>query len=227
MANLAKEIAEAAKIADCKGTKTKCVDCLSAVEAKETNKKGSINQIIEGCLNLPTIETDAVFGSLYQAAPNDVAKNGLKAAWLQLPNIASAYNMGYDEIVTACVGTLNLEGAAALIKEYASANKCEAVVFKMPNNDTKADSLTPVTVNISGESVSLNVVVETFEASKVDYKKRVAALASAYRLIKKCSSGVKSTAELLAIAEKSILDLKARGVALDGVVATITKLYEG
>ena len=89
MANIAKEIAEVAKVADCKGTKTKCVDGLAIAEAKETNKKTSVNQIIETCLNLPTIENDAVFGSLYQAAPNDVAKNGLKAAWLQLPNIAS------------------------------------------------------------------------------------------------------------------------------------------
>lgn len=227
MANIAKEIAESVKIADCKGTKIKCIDGLASVEAKETNKKVSVNQIIEGCLNLPNIETDAVFGSLYAAAPNDVAKNGLKAAWLQLPNIASAYNMGYDEIVTACVGTLNLKSASALVQEYANANKCEAVVFKMPSSETKADALTCVTVNISGVPVSLNVVVETFEASKVDYKKRVAALASAYRLIKKCSGGIKSTAELLAMAEKSILDLKARGVALDEVIATITKLYEG
>lgn len=227
MANIAKEIAEAAKIADCKGTKTKCVDGLTVAEAKETNKKTSVNQIIEGCLNLPTIETDAVFGSLYAAAPNDVAKNGLKAAWMQLPNIASAYNMGYDEIVTACEGTLLLDAARALVLNYCARFQCEAVVFKMPSSDTKADALTPVTVNISGESVSLNVVVETFEASKVDYKKRVAALASAYRLIKKCSGGIKSTAELLAMAEKAILDLKARGVALDEVLTTITKLYEG
>lgn len=227
MANIAKEIAEAAKIADCKGTKTKCVDGLTVAEAKETNKKTSVNAIIEGCLHLPTIENDAVFGSLYQAAPNDVAKNGLKAAWLQLPNIASAYNMGYDEIVTACADALPLGSAAALVKEYASEKKCEAVVFKMPSSDTKADALTPVTVNVSGESVTINVVIEVYEAAKVDYKKRVAALASAYRLIKKCSSGVKSTAELLAMAEKSILDLKARGVALDEVLQTITKLYEG
>ena len=227
MANIAKEIAEVAKVADCKGTKTKCNDGLTVVEAKEVNKKVSINQIIEGCLNLPTIENDAVFGSLYQAAPNDVAKNGLKAAWLQLPNISEAFNMSYDNIVVACEGTINLKAASALVNEYSSKNQCEAVVFKMPNNDTKADSLTPVTVNISGESVSLNVVVETFEASKVDYKKRVTALASAYRLIKKCSSGVKSTAGLLAIAEKSILDLKARGIALEEVLQTITKLYEG
>ena len=227
MANIAKEIAEVAKMPDCKGTKTKCVDGLSAVEAKEANKKVSVNQIIEGCLNLPTIEADAVFGPLYQAAPNDVAKNGLKAAWLQLPNIASAFNMGYDNIVEACAGTLPLDAARALVLNYCAHFQCEAVVFKMPSSDTKADALTPVTVNISGESVSLNVVVETFEASKVDYKKRVAALASAYRLIKKCSGSIKSTAELLAIAEKSILDLKARGVALDEVLQTITKLYEG
>lgn len=227
MANLAKEIAEVAKVSDCKGTKTKCIDGLATIEAKETNKKVSVNQIIEGCLNLPTIEADAVFGSLYQAAPNDVAKNGLKAAWLQLPNIASAYNMGYDEIVTACAGTLPLDAARALVLNYCARFQCEAVVFKMPSNDTKADALTPVTVNVSGVPVSLNVVVECFEASKVDYKKRVAALASAYRLIKKCSGGIKSTAELLAIAEKSILDLKARGVALDEVLQTITKLYEG
>lgn len=227
MANLAKEIAEAVKVADFKGTKTKCVDGLTVAEAKETNKKVSVNQIIEGCLNLPTIEADAVFGPLYQAAPNDVAKNGLKAAWLQLPNIASAFNMGYDNIVEACAGTLPLDAARALVLNYCARFQCEAVVFKMPSNDTKADALTPVTVNISGESVSLNVVVETFEASKVDYKKRVAALASAYRLIKKCSGGIKSTAELLAMAEKSILDLKARGVALDEVLQTITKLYEG
>ena len=227
MTNLAKEIAEVAKVSDCKGTKTKCIDGLATIEAKETNKKVSVNQIIEGCLNLPTIETDATFGGLYAAAPNDVAKNGLKAAWMQLPNVAEAYNMGYNDIVSACSGTLNLEGASALVQEYASVNKCEAVVFKMPSNDTKADALTCVTVNISGVPVSLNVVVECFEASKVDYKKRVAALASAYRLIKKCSGGIKSTAELLAIAEKSILDLKARGVALDEVLQTITKLYEG
>lgn len=227
MANIAKEIAEVAKMPDCNGTKTKCIDGLATVEAKETNKKVSVNQIIEGCLNLPSIETDAVFGSLYQAAPNDVAKNGLKAAWMQLPNIASAYNMGYNDIVEACVGTLNLDVASALVQEYANANKCEAVVFKMPNSDTKADALVPVTVNISGVPVSLNVVVETFEAAKVDYKKRVAALASAYRLIKKCSGGIKSTAELLAIAEKSILDLKARGVALDEVLTTVKNLYEG
>ena len=227
MANIAKEIAEVAKIPDCKGTKTKCVDGLTTIEAKETNKKVSVNQIIEGCLNLPTIENDAVFGALYQSAPNDVAKNGLKAAWLQLPNISEAFGMGYDDIVTACAGTLPLDAARALVLNYCAHFQCEAVVFKMPNNDTKAESLTPVTVNISGESVTLNVVVETFEASKVDYKKRVAALASAYRLIKKCSSGIKSTAELLAIAEKSILDLKARGVALDEVLTTVTKLYEG
>lgn len=227
MANLAKEIAEVAKMPDCKGTKTKSVDGLATVEAKETNKKVSVNQIIEGCLNLPTIETDAVFGALYKNAPNDVAKNGLKAAWMQLPNIASAYNMGYDEIVTACAGTLPLDAARALVLNYCARFQCEAIVFKMPNSDTKADALTPVTVNISGESVSLNVVVETFEASKVDYKKRVAALASAYRLIKKCSGGIKSTAELLAMAEKAVLDLKARGVGLDEVITTITKLYEG
>ena len=226
MANLAKEIAEVAKMPNCKGSKTNCVDGLANVEAKELNKKTSVNQIIEGCLNLPTIETDAVFGSLYQAATNDIAKNGLKAAWMQLPNVAAAYNMGYDDIVTACSGTLNLEGAAALVQEYASANKCEAVVFKMPSTDTKADALVPVTVNISGVPVSVNMVVECFEASKVDYKKRVAALASAYRLIKKCSGGIKSTAELLATAEKAVLDLKARGVGLDEVLATITKLYE-
>ena len=226
MANLAKEIAEAAKMPNCKGTKTNCVDGLAIAEAKETNKKTSVNQIIEACLNLPTIETDATFGALYQSATNDIAKNGLKAAWMQLPNVAAAYNMGYNDIVSACSGTLNLEGAAALVQEYASANKCEAVVFKMPSNDTKADALTCVTVNVSGVPVSLNMVVETFEASKVDYKKRVAALASAYRLIKKCSGGIKSTAELLATAEKAVLDLKARGVALDEVLATITKLYE-
>lgn len=227
MANLAKEIAEVAKVSDCKGTKTKCIDGLATIEAKEANKKVSVNQIIEGCLNLPTIEADAVFGPLYQAAPNDVAKNGLKAAWLQLPNIASAFNMGYDEIVTACSGSLSLDAARALVLNYCARFQCEAVVFKMPNSDTKADALAPVTVNISGESVTINVVVECFESAKVDYKKRVAALASAYRLIKKCSSGVKSTAELLAIAEKSILDLKARGIALDEVLQTITKLYEG
>lgn len=227
MANLAKEIAEVAKMSDCKGTKIKCVGGLTAQEAKETNKKVSVNQIIEGCLNLPTIETDAVFGSLYQSAANDIAKNGLKAAWMQLPNVALSYNMSYIDIVAACSGTLNLEGAAALVQEYANANKCEAVVFKMPSSDTKADALVPVTVNISGIPVTLNVVVETFEASKVDYKKRVAALASAYRLIKKCSGGIKSTAELLATAEKAVLDLKARGVALDEVLQTITKLYEG
>ena len=227
MANIAKEIAESVKVADCKGTKTKCIDGLATVEAKETNKKVSINQIIEGCLNLPTIEADAVFGALYQTAPNDVAKNGLKAAWLQLPNISSAFNMGYQEIVTACSDSLHLDSAAALVLNYCARLQCDAVVFKMPSSDTKADALTPVTVNVSGESVTINVVVETFEASKVDYKKRVAALASAYRLIKKCSSGVKSTAELLAMAEKSILDLKARGVALDEVLQTITKLYEG
>ena len=224
MANIAKEIAESAKIADCKGTKTKCNDGLAVVEAKEVNKKVSVNQIIEGCLNLPTIEADAVFGPLYQAAPNDVAKNGLKAAWMQLPNVSSAFNMGYDEIVTACEGTLLLDAARALVLNYCARFQCEAVVFKMPSTDTKADALTPVTVNISGESVSLNVVVETFEAPKVDYKKRVAALASAYRLIKKCSGGIKSTAELLAIAEKAILDVKARGVALDEVIATVTKV---
>lgn len=227
MANLAKEIAEVAKMSDCKGTKTKCIDGLATVEAKETNKKVSVNQIIEGCLNLPTIEADAVFGSLYQAAPNDVAKNGLKAAWMQLPNIASAYNMSYTDIVESCAGTINLDGASALVAEYSAKLGGEAVVFKMPNNDTKADALTCVTVKVSGVPVSLNMVVECFEASKVDYKKRVAALASAYRLIKKCSGGIKSTAELLAIAEKSILDLKARGVALDEVLQTITKLYEG
>ena len=227
MANLSKEIAEAVKVADFKGTKTKCNDGLAVVEAKETNKKVSVNQIIEGCLNLPTIEADAVFGSLYQAAANDIAKNGLKAAWMQLPNIASAYNMGYDDIVTACNETLSLDAARALVLNYCARFQCEAVVFKMPSSDTKADALVPVTVNISGVPVTLNVVVETFEASKVDYKKRVAALASAYRLIKKCSGGIKSTAELLAMAEKSILDLKARGVALDEVLETITKLYEG
>ena len=227
MANLSKEIAEAVKVADFKGTKTKCNDGLAVVEAKETNKKVSVNQIIEGCLNLPTIEADAVFGSLYQAAANDIAKNGLKAAWMQLPNIASAYNMGYDDIVTACNETLSLDAARALVLNYCARFQCEAVVFKMPSSDTKADALVPVTVNISGGPVTLNVVVETFEASKVDYKKRVAALASAYRLIKKCSGGIKSTAELLAMAEKSILDLKARGVALDEVLETITKLYEG
>lgn len=226
MANIAKEIAEAAKVADCKGTKTNCVDGLATIEAKETNKKTSVNQIIEGCLNLPTIENDATFGTLYQAAPNDVAKNGLKAAWMQLPHIAAAYKVGYQEIVTACDGTLNLDAASVLVQKYANLNKCEAVVFKMPSNDTKADALTCVTVNVSGVPVSLNMVVETFEASKVDYKKRVAALASAYRLIKKCSGGIKSTAELLATAEKAVLDLKARGVALDEVLATITKLYE-
>lgn len=226
MANLAKEIAEVAKVSDCKGTKIKCVDGLASVEAKETNKKVSVNQIIEGCLNLPAIETDATFGALYAAAPNDVAKNGLKAAWMQLPNIASAYNMSYNAIVEACADTLNLRGASALVQEYASTNKCEAVVFKMPSSDTKAESLTPVTVNVSGVPVSLNVVVETFEAAKVDYKKRVAALASAYRLIKKCSGGIKSTAELLATAEKAVLDLKARGVGLDEVLAAVTKLYE-
>lgn len=227
MANIAKEIAEVAKMSDCKGTKIKCVDGLAVAEAKETNKKVSVNQIIEGCLNLPTIETDAVFGSLYQAAPNDVAKNGLKAAWMQLPHIAAAYKVGYQEIVTACDGTLNLDAASVLVQKYANLNKCEAVVFKMPSSDTKADALVPVTVNISGVPVTLNVVVETFEASKVDYKKRVAALASAYRLIKKCSGGIKSTAELLAIAEKSILDLKARGVGLDEVLTTVKNLYEG
>lgn len=227
MANLAKEIAEVAKVSDCKGTKTKCIDGLATIEAKETNKKVSVNQIIEGCLNLPTIEADAVFGSLYQAAPNDVAKNGLKAAWMQLPNIASAFNMGYDAIVEACADTLNLKGAAALVGEYCTRFQCEAVVFKMPSSDTKADALTCVTVNVSGVPVSLNVVVECFEASKVDYKKRVAALASAYRLIKKCSGGVKSTAELLAIAEKAVLDLKARGVALDEVLTTVKNMYEG
>lgn len=227
MANIAKEIADAAKIADCKGTKTKCVDGLTVAEAKEMNKKTSINQIIEGCLNLPTIETDAVFGGLYTAAPNDVAKNGLKAAWLQLPNVAAAYNMGYDDIVAACSDTLFLDAARALVLDYCARFQCEAVVFKMPSNDTKADALTCVSVNVSGVAVSLNVVVETFEASKVDYKKRVAALASAYRLIKKCSGGVKSTAELLAIAEKAVLDLKARGVALDEVLTTVKNLYEG
>lgn len=227
MSNIAKEIAEVAKMSDCKGTKTKCIDGLATVEAKETNKKVSVNQIIEGCLNLPTIEADAVFGSLYQAAPNDVAKNGLKAAWMQLPNIASAYNMSYTDIVESCAGTINLDGASALVAEYSAKLGGEAVVFKMPNNDTKADALTCVTVKVSGVPVSLNMVVECFEASKVDYKKRVAALASAYRLIKKCSGGVKSTAELLAIAEKAVLDLKARGVALDEVLQTITKLYEG
>lgn len=226
MANLAKEIAEAAKVADCKGTKTNCVDGLATIEAKETNKKTSVNQIIEACLNLPTIENDAVFGSLYQAAPNDVAKNGLKAAWMQLPNVAAAYNMGYDDIVTACSGTLSLDAARALVLDYCARFQCEAVVFKMPSNDTKADALTCVSVNVSGVPVSLNMVVECFEASKVDYKKRVAALASAYRLIKKCSGGIKSTAELLATAEKAVLDLKARGVALDEVLTTITKLYE-
>ena len=227
MANIAKEIAEVAKMPDCKGVKTKCVDGLTVAEAKETNKKTSINQIIEGCLNLPTIENDAVFGSLYQAAPNDVAKNGLKAAWLQLPHIAEAFNMSYENIVSACSGTISLESAAALVKEYTTQNKCGAVVFKMPSSDTPADALTCVTVNVSGVPVSVNVVVETFEDAKVDYKKRVAALASAYRLIKKCSGGVKSTAELLAIAEKAVLDLKARGVALDEVLTTVTKLYEG
>ena len=227
MANIAKEIAEAAKVADCKGTKTNCVDGLATIEAKETNKKTSVNQIIEGCLNLPTIENDATFGSLYQAAPNDVAKNGLKAAWMQLPHIAAAYKVGYQEIVTACDGTLNLDAAYVLVQKYANLNKCEAVVFKMPSTDTKADALTCVTVNVSGVPVSLNMVVETFEASKVDYKKRVAALASAYRLIKKCSGGIKSTAELLATAEKAVLDLKARGVGLDEVLAAVTKLYEG
>lgn len=226
MANIAKEIAEAAKVADCKGTKTNCVDGLATIEAKETNKKTSVNQIIEGCLNLPTIENDATFGTLYQAAPNDVAKNGLKAAWMQLPHIAAAYKVGYQEIVTACDGTLNLDAASVLVQKYANLNKCEAVVFKMPSNDTKADALTCVTVNISGVPVSVNMVVECFEASKVDYKKRVAALASAYRLIKKCSGGIKSTAELLATAEKAVLDLKARGVALDEVLAAVTKLYE-
>ena len=227
MANIAKEIAEAAKVADYKGTKTKCNDGLAVVEAREINKKVSINQIIDGCLNLPTIDTDATFGPLYQSATNDIAKNGLKAAWMQLPNIASAYNMSYTDIVTACVGTLNLDGAAALVDEYNARLGCEAVVFKMPSSDTKADSLTPVTVKVSGVPVTINVVAETFEASKVDYKKRVAALASAYRLIKKCSAGVKSTADLLAIAEKSILDLKARGVALDVVLTTVKNLYEG
>lgn len=226
MANIAKEITEAAKVADCKGTKTNCVDGLATIEAKETNKKTSVNQIIEGCLNLPTIENDATFGSLYQAAPNDVAKNGLKAAWMQLPNVAAAYNMGYNDIVTACSGTLNLDAASVLVQKYANLNKCEAVVFKMPSNDIKADALTCVTVNVSGVPVSLNMVVECFEASKVDYKKRVAALASAYRLIKKCSGGIKSTAELLATAEKAVLDLKARGVGLDEVLAAVTKLYE-
>lgn len=226
MANLAKEIAEAAKVADCKGTKTNCVDGLATIEAKETNKKTSVNQIIEGCLNLPTIENDATFGSLYQAAPNDVAKNGLKAAWMQLPHIAAAYKVGYQEIVTACDGTLNLDAASVLVQKYANLNKCEAVVFKMPSNDTKADALTCVTVNVSGVPVSVNMVVECFEAAKVDYKKRVAALASAYRLIKKCSGGIKSTAELLATAEKAVLDLKARGVGLDEVLEAVTKLYE-
>ena len=227
MANLAKEIAEVAKMPNCKGSKTNCVDGLATIEAKETNKKTSVNQIIEGCLNLPTIENDATFGSLYQAAPNDVAKNGLKAAWMQLPHIAAAYKVGYQEIVTACDGILNLDAASVLVQKYANLNKCEAVVFKMPSTDTKADALTCVTVNVSGVPVSLNMVVETFEASKVDYKKRVAALASAYRLIKKCSGGIKSTAELLATAEKAVLDLKARGVALDEVLAAVTKLYEG
>lgn len=226
MATLAKEIAEAAVIQSGKGSKTKCVNGLENAEAKEVNKKVSINAIIEGCLNLPSIESDAVFGALYNNAPNDVAKNGLKAAWLQLPNISEAFNMSYDAIVEACSGSLNLKGAAALVAEYSAKLGGEAVVFKMPNNETKADALTCVSLNISGEAVSLNVVCEVFEASKVDYKKRVAALASAYRLIKKCSSGIKSTAELLAMAEKSILDLKARGVSLDEVINTITKLYE-
>lgn len=226
MANIAKEIAEVAKMPNCKGSKTNCVDGLANVEAKEVNKKTSVNQIIEACLNLPTIETDAVFGGLYAAAPNDVAKNGLKAAWMQLPNVAAAYNMGYDNIVTACSDTLSLDAARALVLDYCARFQCEAVVFKMPSNDTKADALTCVTVNISGVPVSLNMVVECFEASKVDYKKRVAALASAYRLIKKCSGGIKSTAELLATAEKAVLDLKARGVGLDEVLAAVTKLYE-
>lgn len=226
MANIAKEIAEVAKMPNCKGSKTNCVDGLANVEAKEVNKKTSVNQIIEACLNLPTIETDAVFGGLYAAAPNDVAKNGLKAAWMQLPNVAAAYNMGYDDIVTACSDTLSLDAARALVLDYCARFQCEAVVFKMPSTDTKADALTCVTVNVSGVPVSLNMVVETFEASKVDYKKRVAALASAYRLIKKCSGGIKSTAELLATAEKAVLDLKARGVGLDEVLAAVTKLYE-
>ena len=226
MANIAKEIAEAAKVADCKGTKVNCVDGLATIEAKEVNKKTSVNQIIEACLNLPTIETDAVFGGLYAAAPNDVAKNGLKAAWMQLPNVAAAYNMGYDDIVTACSDTLSLDAARALVLDYCARFQCEAVVFKMPSTDTKANALVPVTVNISGVPVSVNMVVECFEASKVDYKKRIAALASAYRLIKKCSGGIKSTAELLATAEKAVLDLKARGVGLDEVLAAVTKLYE-
>lgn len=225
MATLAKEIAEAAVIQSGRGSKIHGINGLETSFASAVNKKVSINAIIEGCLHLPTIEDDVTFGALYTNAPNDVAKNGLKAAWLQLPNISAAYNVSLSDIVTACEGSLSLGSAAALVDEYANKNNCGVVIFKMPSKDTDAKDLTCVSLKVSGEAVSLNVIIETVEASKVDYKKRIAALASAYRLIRKCSQGVKSLPELWAVAEKAVLDLKARGVSIDEIKERLDALF--
>lgn len=226
MSKIAKEIAEVANVS----TSAKCSKAGDAAVVaeyeKEVNKKTSINQIIEGCLNLPSIESDAVFGSLYQAAPNDIAKNGIKTAWLQLPNIQEAFNISYSGIVEACSGSLDLSLSAALVDEYCKRFNCGAVVFKNPTKDAKVEDLTQVTLTISGEAVTVNMVCECYEDAKVDYKKRVAALASAFRLHRQMSKGVKTTAELLATAEKAILDLKARGVELSEVLEAVKKLYE-
>lgn len=226
MATLAKEIAEAAVVTSGKSVKTTGANGLAQMEEKETNKKVSINQVIESCLNLPTIEGDAVFGSLFASAPNDIAKNGIKTAWLQLPNIQEAFNISYSGIVEACSGSLDLSLSAALVDEYCKKFGCGAVVFKNPAKDAKVEDLTQVTLTISGEAVTVNMVCECYEDAKVDYKKRVAALASAFRLHRQMSKGVKTTAELLATAEKAILDLKARGVELAEVLEAVKKLYE-
>lgn len=212
MSNLAKEISEAVTVVS-NGTSTHGGGALEAAEAKEVNnKKTSVNQVIESCLNLPTIENDPAFSALWVSAPSDVVRNGLKAAWANMPHIKAAFSLSLDEIVTKCsVNSFFHQGflaeASLLVNDYAKSFNCSLVVFKEVSKDAK--DFAPITVNLkNGGTVAVNQVIEKVEDGKDTLNKKIAALASAYRLVIKANKGVKSLDDLKADAITSIYKVK-------------------
>lgn len=212
MSKITKEIAEVANVST-SAKVSKAGDAAVVAEyEKECNKKTSINQIIESALELPTIENDATFGALWASAPSDIVRNGLKAAWANMPNIKAAFDLSLSDIVSKCEGSSVLVGshlseALRLITDYSKELGGSLVIFKECNKDTK--EFRPVTVLIrDNREVVCNMVVEVVEAGKDTLNKRVAALASAYRLSVKANRGVKSLGELQGEAMLAVAKVK-------------------
>lgn len=190
---------------------------------QEKRKVESINDIIIKSLNLPTIEEDATFAPLYKLAKqtgNDTQANLILGAWKASEEVKSALDVDFQTIVEKCVD-INLSAALALVEEWSKKEGVGGVVFKPSIKDGKPEDLRSVTLTIQGEQKTISSYIVTYKAEEMNTQKRVACLASAYRLIRNSSKGVKSLDDYKKEFGQVVAVLLSRGLSREELVAMI------